>query len=62
MKALKTIGLFLGLILGFALMAGIVTAVGAVGFFLGWILLAFFVFSLLFYGVKNWLSSSSPKK
>lgn len=57
MEALKVIGAILGIIVGFALIIGVVIAVGAVGFFLGWLLLALFLFAAFCYGVYTILTS-----
>lgn len=57
MEALKAIGSFLGLLLGFALLAGAWAAVVAVGFFLGWVILALFIIGCIIYGIYAILKS-----
>ena len=57
MEALKAIGSLLGLLMGFALIAGIVIAVGVIGFMLGWALLGLFVIGFIIYGIVEWIKS-----
>lgn len=47
MEALKLIGLVLIVLLGFGILAGIIAAVSAIGFVLGWVVLGLLLISFI---------------